>query len=62
MRPVLDRCDAEDRPAYLETAGIGNVQLYQRHGFEVVEELTLPRTDIRGWLMLRRQKGNETTP
>ncbi len=57
MRPILERCDADNRPAYLETAGIRNVQLYQRHRFEVVEELTLPRTDIRGWLMLRPAKG-----
>lgn len=62
MKPVLDRCDAEIIPAYLETAGTRNVQLYERHGFKVVEELTLPRTDIRGWLMLRRVKRNEPAP
>jgi ribosomal protein S18 acetylase RimI-like enzyme len=54
MRPVLDRCDAEGVPAYLETATARNVLLYERVGFEVVEELTLPKTDIDGWLMLRR--------
>ncbi|HVM25627.1 MAG TPA: GNAT family N-acetyltransferase [Candidatus Limnocylindrales bacterium] len=53
MRPVLDRCDAEGAPAYLETATARNVLLYERVGFEVVEELTLPKTDIRGWLMRR---------
>lgn len=50
----LARADAERAPAYLETATARNVLLYERHGFEVVEELLLPRTDIRGWLMLRR--------
>ena len=30
-----------------------NVLLYERHGFDVVEELILPKTDVHGWLMLR---------
>jgi ribosomal protein S18 acetylase RimI-like enzyme len=51
---VLNRADTEATPVYLETATARNVLLYERHGFEVVEELILPRTDIRGWLMLRR--------
>jgi GNAT superfamily N-acetyltransferase len=53
MGPVLDRCDHERLPAYLETAAARNVLLYERVGFEVVEELILPKTDIRGWLMRR---------
>jgi GNAT superfamily N-acetyltransferase len=53
MGPVLDRCDRERLPAYLETAAARNVLLYERVGFEVVEDLILPKTDIRGWLMRR---------
>ena len=53
MGPVLDRCDADRLAAYLETAVARNVLLYERVGFEVVEELILPKTDIRGWLMRR---------
>jgi GNAT superfamily N-acetyltransferase len=53
MQPVLDRCDRERIPAYLETATGRNVLLYERVGFDVVEELTLPNTDVHGWLMLR---------
>jgi GNAT superfamily N-acetyltransferase len=53
MRPVLDRCDREHIPAYLETATERNVPLYLRHGFEVVEELTLPGAGVHGWLMRR---------
>jgi ribosomal protein S18 acetylase RimI-like enzyme len=53
MLPVLDRCDREGVPAYLETAVARNVLLYERLGFDVVEEMDLPRTDIHGWLMLR---------
>jgi ribosomal protein S18 acetylase RimI-like enzyme len=53
LAPVLDAADAAGTAAYLETATARNVLLYERHGFAVVEELVLPRTDIRGWLMLR---------
>jgi ribosomal protein S18 acetylase RimI-like enzyme len=53
IAPVLAAADAAGAPAYLETATGRNVLLYERHGFEVVEELILPQTDIHGWLMLR---------
>ena len=42
---------------WLKTAVGRNVLLYERHGFEVVEELVLPTTDIHGWLMLRQPRG-----
>ena len=53
LRPVLAEADARGLPCYLETATGRNVLLYERHGFEVVEELVLPGTDVHGWLMLR---------
>ena len=53
LQPVLDRCDRDRLPAYLETAVARNVLLYERLGFDVVEEIDLPGTDIHGWLMLR---------
>ncbi|SDD30499.1 Acetyltransferase (GNAT) family protein [Geodermatophilus telluris] len=33
LRAVLDRCDAERLPAYLEATCARNVPLYRRHGF-----------------------------
>lgn len=56
MGPVLSRCDRDRHRAYLETAVARNVLLYERVGFEVVEELILPKTDIRGWLMRREPR------
>lgn len=53
LTTILERADADRTPAYLETATAHNVLLYERYGFEVVEELILPTTDVRGWLMLR---------
>ena len=42
LREVLDRCDREGRPAYLEATNEGCRRLYQRHGFEVTAEIALP--------------------
>lgn len=39
---VLERADASGTPAYLEATSPDNRRLYRRHGFEVLEELTLP--------------------
>jgi GNAT superfamily N-acetyltransferase len=41
MRVVLDRCDREGIPAYLEASSEGNKRLYLRHGFAVTEEIHL---------------------
>jgi ribosomal protein S18 acetylase RimI-like enzyme len=42
LREVLERCDQEGRPAYLEASSEGNKRLYLRQGFEVVGEIRLP--------------------
>ena len=41
MRPILERCDRERLPAYLEATTPRNRALYERQGFEVVEEMTV---------------------
>jgi GNAT superfamily N-acetyltransferase len=53
LKPALAEADRDGVPCYLETAVGRNVLLYERHGFDVVEELVLPNTDVHGWLMLR---------
>jgi ribosomal protein S18 acetylase RimI-like enzyme len=40
LRPVLDRCDEEGIPAYLESSNPRNVSLYLRHGFVETGEIT----------------------
>lgn len=62
LASVLGRADADGAPAYLETATAHNVLLYERHGFEVLEEVTLPKTDVRGWLMLRPPTASVARP
>jgi GNAT superfamily N-acetyltransferase len=43
LAPVLERCDTEGRPAYLESSKEANVPFYERFGFVVTGELALPR-------------------
>lgn len=53
MAPVLERCDKERVPAYLESSKERNVPLYERNGFKVTEELVVPNGGPKIWLMWR---------
>ena len=53
MRPVLQRCDSEGIPAYLEATSTRNRDLYLRNGFEVVKEVRWPGDGPPLWLMWR---------
>jgi ribosomal protein S18 acetylase RimI-like enzyme len=53
MRPILDRCDAEGVPAYLEATTTRNRACYQRQGFEVTEEFHFPKGGPPSWRMWR---------
>ncbi len=52
IRPGLDHCDSAGLPAYLESSNERNVPLYERHGFEVTDEIVLPGGPP-VWLMWR---------
>ena len=38
LQPVLERCDTDGLPAYLESSSARNVSFYERHGFRVTWE------------------------
>jgi len=57
MFPVLRRCDEQRLPCHLEASSPRNRALYERHGFEVTEELRLPRNGPPLWLMWREPGG-----
>jgi ribosomal protein S18 acetylase RimI-like enzyme len=52
MAPMLERCDRERVPAYLESSKERNIAFYGRHGFRVTEEMRFPRGP-KLWLMWR---------
>jgi GNAT superfamily N-acetyltransferase len=57
MRPVVERCDREGIPAYLEASSARSRALYERNGFEVVGELRLPKSGPPLWPMWREPRG-----
>lgn len=52
MRPVLELCDSDGIPAYLESSKESNIAFYARHGFRVMGEISLPRGPTM-WAMWR---------
>lgn len=55
LAPHLERCDREGQLAYLESSKAANIPFYERHGFEVISELTIPDGPP-VWPMLRRPR------
>lgn len=53
LQPVLQRCDRDGVPAYLESSKEKNLPLYERHGFRVTGEMTVPHGGPKIWLMWR---------
>ncbi len=56
MAPVLAKADESRLPCYLETDKPEDVVFYQKHGFEVVEKLSL-KDSPPFWTMARAHRG-----
>jgi GNAT superfamily N-acetyltransferase len=53
MQPVLQRCDAEGIPAYLENSNSRNLSLYERYGFKVTKIWQFTENAPPLWCMYR---------
>jgi GNAT superfamily N-acetyltransferase len=53
LAPVLERCDTEGMPAFLEASTPRNRALYERHGFAATEEFRLGSGAPPQWRMWR---------
>jgi GNAT superfamily N-acetyltransferase len=53
MGPVLDRCDAQRVPAYLESTKEQNVAFYEHHGFAVTGTIAPAPDGPTMWTMWR---------
>ena len=57
MHPALETLDAEGTPAYLEASTVRSRTLYERHGFEVTGEFSVPSGGPTLWQMWREAGG-----
>ena len=57
LAPVLNRCDREGTPAYLEATTTRNRACYLRQGFAVTEEFRFPKGGPPSWRMWREPRG-----
>jgi predicted GNAT family N-acyltransferase len=53
LRALIEKAENERKPIYLETETEGNVNLYEKFGFEVMKQITLPILDLPMWEMVR---------
>jgi len=61
MRPTLERCDREGLPAYIEASSERSAGLYERLGFEHIEQLRVGGSPPL-WLMLRPARHSQAMP
>jgi len=53
MSPIVDACDRQGLPLYLETETVDNVAYYSHHGFTVRSEWDVPLDGPHMWGMIR---------
>ncbi|MCB1704597.1 MAG: GNAT family N-acetyltransferase [Halioglobus sp.] len=53
IKPLLQRCDMEGIPAYLENSKAENLPFYEGHGFKVLQQIRFAASAPPVWLMWR---------
>ncbi len=61
IQPVLEICDKEKLPAYLETSNLKNLAFYQRFQFKLHEEFPLPHGGPVIWTMWREPQSSNSS-
>lgn len=56
ISPMLERCDSEGLPTYLESSKAENLPFYHRFGFEITEEVSIARGCSPIWRMWREPR------
>lgn len=59
MARMLEQCDAERTPAYLENSRAQNLAFYEKHGFEVMREIQFDETAPVVWQMWRKPQTSQ---
>ncbi|MFX1376367.1 MAG: GNAT family N-acetyltransferase [Promethearchaeota archaeon] len=54
LNAMIEKIDKEGLPIYLETNKERNLPFYQKYGFEIIEHVIIPETDVPLWCMLRK--------
>ncbi len=53
LEHILKECDQQKTGVYLENSNSLNTKFYQRHGFKLQDEVTIPKNGPTLWLMYR---------
>jgi predicted N-acetyltransferase YhbS len=56
MRPILEKADVESVDVYTDTATAKNVPYYEHFGFQVMQEVSVLKTGVTIWALLRSSK------
>ena len=54
LKTMFKKIDSEGLPIYVDTNNEKNIPFYQKHGFEILEHVIHPKTNIPVWGMLRK--------
>lgn len=56
LKQCITSAEAQGLPIYLENSKLENIAFYQRHGFEVIEKISIGNASPPMWLMLREPR------
>ena len=56
IKTMVKTIESDGLPIYVETNTEKAMSIYQKHGFEILEQSIIPKTDVPLWCMLRKSK------